>query len=92
MITWDQYTMGYDIPNEWTDTSWGNDELPSYETNGYKIWVNSPDLAERKESQEHLGIKFVDWIFAVTEAEDGGSDLLTTMSLKEVVKFVSKNK
>lgn len=92
MITWDQYTEGYNIPTEWTDTSWGNDELPSYETNGYKIWVNSPDLAERKESQEHLGIKFVDYIFAVTEAECGGEDLLTTMSLQEVIKFVSKNK
>jgi len=32
-ITWDQYTSCYDIPTEWEDTSWGNDELPSFETN-----------------------------------------------------------
>ena len=90
MITWDQYTKGYDIPTEWEDTSWGNDELPSFETNGYKIWVNSPDLAERKESQEHLGLKFQDWIFAVTHCSEMGADedLLTTMNFDEVLEFV----
>jgi hypothetical protein len=90
MITWDQYTMGYKIPAKWEDTSWGNDELPSFETNGYKIWVNSPDLAERKESQEHLGLKFQDWIFAVTHCSEMGADedLLTTMNFDEVLEFV----
>ena len=90
MITWDQYTMGYKIPAKWEDTSWGNDELPSSETNGYKIWVNSPDLAERKESQEHLGLKFQDWIFAVTHCSELGADedLLTTMNFDEVLEFV----
>jgi len=89
-ITWDQYTMGYNIPAKWEDTSWGNDELPSFETNGYKIWVNSPDLAERKESQEHLGLKFQDWIFAVTHCSEMGADedLLTTMNFDEVLEFV----
>ena len=92
MITWDQYTKGYDIPNEWTDTSWGNDELPSYETNGYKIWVNSPDLAERKESQEHLGIKFVDWIFGVTRSSyyEDYNNLLLSSDLEEVKSFISE--
>jgi len=64
--------------------------LPSFETNGYKIWVNSPSLAERKESQEHLGLKFQDWIFAVTHCSEMGADedLLTTMNFDEVLEFV----
>ena len=93
-ITWDQYTSCYDIPAEWEDTSWGNDELPSFETNGYRIWVNSPDLAERKESQEHLGMAaadFKDWIFAVTRSSyyEEYEDLLLSTNIKDVIDFVS---
>jgi hypothetical protein len=87
-ITWEQYTSLYNIPADWEDTSWGNDELPSFENNGYKIWVNSPSLAERKESQEHMGIpanEFVDWIFAISY---DGEDLLLTMDFNEAIDFV----
>ena len=92
MITWDQYTKGYCIPTNWEDTSWGNDELPSFETNGYRIWVNSPDLAERKESQEYYGHSFKDWIFAVTYCSEIGADedLLLSMNIEDVIDFVSK--
>ena len=94
-ITWDQYTKGYCIPADWENTSWGNDELPSFETNGYRIWVNSPYFAERKESQEHLGMTgddFKDWIFAVTYCSEigAGEDLLLSTNIKEVIDFVSK--
>ena len=82
-ITWDQYTSGYDIPAEWEDTSWGNDELPSFETNGYRIWVNSPDLAERKESQEYYGHSFKDCIFAVTYCSEIGAD-------EDLIAFMEK--
>ncbi len=93
MITWEDYKAPYAFPKTWEDTSWGNDELPSFEVNGYRIWVNSPDLAERKESQEHLGITgddFKDWIFAITYCREGhvDEDLLTTMDFDEVVEFV----
>jgi hypothetical protein len=92
MITWDQYTKGYCIPADWENTSWGNDELPSFETNGYRIWVNSPDLAERKESQEYYGHDFKDWIFAVTYCSEIGADedLLLSMNIEDVIDFVSK--
>jgi len=92
MITWDQYTKGYCIPTNWEDTSWGNDELPSFETNGYRIWVNSPDLAERKESQSHYSHDFKDWIFAVTYCSEIGADedLLLSMNIEDVIDFVSK--
>jgi hypothetical protein len=93
MITWEDYKAPYAFPKTWEDTSWGNDELPSFEVNGYRIWVNSPDLAERKESQEHLGITgddFKDWIFAITYCSEMGADedLLTTMDFDEAVVFV----
>ena len=92
MITWDQYTRGYCIPADWENTSWGNDELPSFETNGYRIWVNSPDLAERKESQSHYSHDFKDWIFAVTYCSEIGADedLLLSMNIEDVIDFVSK--
>lgn len=91
-ITWDQYTSCHNIPTEWEDTSWGNDELPSYEFNGYRIWINSPDLAERKESQEHLGIKFQDWIFAVTRSSyyEDYNNLLLSSDIEEVKSFISE--
>jgi hypothetical protein len=91
-ITWDQYTSCYNIPTNWEDTSYSNDELPSFETNGYRIWVNSPDLAERKESQEYYGHSFKDWIFAVTYCSEIGADedLLLSMNIEDVIDFVSK--
>jgi hypothetical protein len=84
MITWKDYKAPYVFPKTWEDTSWGNDELPSFEVNGYKIWVNSPDEAERLESGTE------DWIFAVTYCSEMGADedLLTTMDFDEVVVFV----
>ena len=33
MITWSDYKAPYAFPKTWEDTSWGNDELPSFEVN-----------------------------------------------------------
>jgi hypothetical protein len=95
MITWEDYKAPYVFPKTWEDTSWGNDELPSFEVNGYKIWVNSPDEAERLETGTE------DWIFAITYCSERGAlvlrnslgadeDLLTTMDFDEAVVFVHR--
>jgi len=96
-LTWEDYYRYLDIPDEWENVSYGNDELPSFSHNGYQIWINHPTLEGRQ--QGYLGIgfkdlsKFEDWKFAVTYEFDYGevtNNLLYTMYFDEVVNFVKK--
>ena len=92
-IHWDDYSSHLDIPKHWFNSSYGNDELPSFTCNGFQIWVNSPSLKERKATNLHYqdGKDFEDWLFLVTFEKDYGvasNDLLFTMDFQEVVDFV----
>ena len=48
MAQWTTYIKDLNIPKNWECTSYGNDALPSYQSNGYHIWVDSWDEKERK--------------------------------------------
>ena len=100
-LTWEDYYRYLDIPDEWENVSYGNDELPSFSINGYHIWINRPTLEGRQ--QAYLGYKpdgneyalkdYQDWRFAVMYESDygyGKEDLLVTMYFNEVVDFVNK--
>ena len=92
-IHWDDYSSHLDIPKHWFNSSYGNDELPSFTCNGFQIWVNSPSLKERKATNLHYqdGKDFEDWLFLVTFEKDYGvisNDLLFSMDFQEVVDFV----
>jgi hypothetical protein len=92
-IHWDDYSSYLDIPKHWFNSSYGNDELPSFTCNGFQIWVNSPSLKERKANNLHYqeGKDFKDWLFLVTFEKDYGvasNDLLFTMDFQEVLDFV----
>jgi hypothetical protein len=84
--TWKDHYRDLNIPSQWQNISYGNDELPSFLCNGYQIWINAPTLNERKEWCDDE-----DWLFAVTYANEYGeqpADLLRTMDFDEVVSFV----
>ena len=92
-IHWDDYSSHLDIPKHWFDSSYSNDELPSFICNGFQIWINSPSLKERKATNLHYqdGKDFEDWLFLVTFEKDYGvasNDLLFTMDFQEVLDFV----
>tara|TARA_B100000767_G_scaffold39511_1_gene33178 strand:- start:894 stop:1382 length:489 start_codon:yes stop_codon:yes gene_type:complete len=53
-MNWDTYITDLDIPDNWEDTSYHHDELPSYAINGYRIWVDSHDVEERKINSKRI--------------------------------------
>jgi hypothetical protein len=92
-IHWDDYYSHLDIPKHWINSSYPNDELPSFICNEFQIWINSPSLKERKENYAHLGQseEFKDWIFVVTFEKNYGvevNDLLYTKNFQELLDFV----
>ena len=103
-LHWKDYTVGLDIPEDWEDVTWHNNELPSFIVNGYLIWMNAPRLEERKELLTMNGYSlddYKDWRFAVNLyneedaevifPEDGSDpDVLRTLDFDAVVTFVSK--
>ena len=103
MSNWQTYINDLEIPENWEDVTWHNNELPSYIANGYYIWVNAPKMEERKENYTSNGYSlndYEDWRFAVqvyNEAdgeivypEDGSDpDVLRTLDFDEVIKLVN---
>ena len=76
-LYWTDYYRYLDIPDNWENVSYGNDELPSFSCNGYQIWINRPTLKSRQElytfcSSNDLS-KYEDWRFAVCYTRDYGN-------------------
>jgi len=65
------------IPKDWTDTSWRNDVCPSWQTNGYQIFVDFANPDDREYSGER---------FLVCDIE--GDCLLSTDNWAEVLEYV----
>mgnify|MGYP003670435033 CR=1 FL=1 len=63
---WETYINDLDIPKNWECTSYGNDELPSYQVNGFHIWIDSHDLQERIQNTKNI---FGDDIWILEERE-----------------------
>ena len=58
-MSWINYYEDLNIPTTWENTSWGNDELPSFVSDkdhnkGYLIWIDSHDLEIRKDHAEFI--------------------------------------
>jgi hypothetical protein len=52
---WDYFgecTKDLKIPSNFTNVSWHNDALPSYEYDKYQIFINHKDIDERMEFEE----------------------------------------
>ena len=97
-LYWEEYYKHLPIPKDWENVSYGNDELPSFEFNGYHIWINSPLLKDRKQNYLGIGHKdlsgFEDWIYSVMKADEYGmgekSEELYTSDFNEVLNYVNK--
>ena len=63
---WETYINDLDIPKNWECTSYGNDELPSYQVNGFHIWIDSHDLQERIQNTKNI---FGDDVWILEERE-----------------------
>ena len=90
--SWKHYTDGLEIPSEWEDVTYHNDELPSFQFRNYRIWLNAPTASERIGGSK-------DWRFAVQHTNDDGeiiydesredNDLLRTNDINEVIELVN---
>ena len=50
-MNWDTYITDLDIPDNWECTNFHHDELPSFEINGYKVWIDSHDVEAQARSK-----------------------------------------
>ena len=66
------------IPEGWVDTSWRHDACPSWQTNGYHIFVDFANPDDREYSGER---------FLVCDIEFGDC-LLSTDNWAEVLEYV----
>tara|TARA_R100001377_G_C3188299_1_gene109473 strand:- start:841 stop:1206 length:366 start_codon:yes stop_codon:yes gene_type:complete len=58
-MNWSTYTDDLKIPKNWDCTSYGNDELPSYQVNGFHIWMDSHHVSERLSNAQNIyGLPF----------------------------------
>jgi len=98
MAHWNTYTTDLNIPENWVCTSYGNDALPSYQTQednhkAYHIWMDSHDLEERKRNAKDIyGTEEVKPRFSVSLCYgylDG--DLFQTDDFQKVVDWVENN-
>jgi len=97
-LTWHDYYKDLDIPKDWENISYSNDELPSFLYKDYQIWINSPLLNERKEA--YLGIGFdnldhyKDWRFAVCNYDandcETKDEIYSSLHLNEVINFLKE--
>ena len=53
-MNWNTYTTDLDIPDNWECDNYHHDELPSFAINGYKIWIDSHDVEERKINSKRI--------------------------------------
>ena len=94
--TWNEYYADLDMPNEWVNVSYGNDELPSFISQkdihkAYHIWINSFNEKVRKENHDlDFGNELAPR-FNITLCYGSGYDLLSTNSFDEVIKWIKEN-
>ena len=74
------------IPKEWKDVSYANDTCPSFECNGYQIFIDNEDNDEREIKD---GYRF--HIIDVDEYGYGKKPRLETNEFSEVLEFVNDN-
>lgn len=99
--SWKDYTDDLAIPEDWEDVTYHNDELPCFQFNNYRIWLNAPTLEERRATLTEQGYnpdEEEDWRFQIDQLDKDGCVLdtlddiavLRTLDFDEVVRFVSK--
>lgn len=93
---WNEYYADLDIPNEWVNVSYGNDELPSFISQkdihkAYHIWINSFNAEVRAKNSDSIYGDILAPRFNITIGYGAGYDLLSTDSFDEVIKWIKEN-
>ena len=99
---WKDYTDDLAIPEDWEDVTYHNDELPCFQFNNYRIWLNAPTLEERRATLTEQGYnpdEEEDWRFQIDQLDKDGCVLdtlddiavLRTLDFDEVIKFTAFN-
>ncbi len=97
-MDWATYYDDLNIPSTWENTSWGNDELPSFvsdedQNKGYLIWVDSHNIDIRADHSSFIyGLK--DELaprFHVMLHYFSYEPLLVSDNFDEVVKWINDN-
>lgn len=81
---WIEYVSPLVIPSTWDDATWHNDELPSFEVNGYRVWIDAPD-SESRFAVQRLN---ADGEIIYDESKED-NDVLRTNDFAAVVELVS---
>ena len=99
-MDWKTYITDLDIPNDWTHTSYHNDELPSYQVNGLHIWIDSHDPKVRTANANNIiGLdnafmpRFtVQTANSYNGCEDDHTWIFETDSFEKLLEFVDSKK
>ena len=97
-LGWVDYYKDLDIPRDWENISYSNDELPSFLYKDYQIWINSPLLSERQEGYLGMGFdnltNYKDWRFAVCNYDandcETKDEIYSSLHLSEVINFLKE--
>ena len=78
------------LPTEWHCSSYQNDELPSYQYNGWMIWIDEKKPTERLCEVGRYQVYNWDHYNGMPNTSEFDEPFLWTSKLSEVVKWVSK--
>lgn len=85
---WKDYYKDLDIPESWENTSYGNDELPSFQYNKWLIWIDEPNEEVRKEkwgSEQQRFVIILEEHYGTSEGEE-----FTTNDFNKVINYVGE--
>jgi|TARA_R110000744_G_scaffold378251_1_gene494136 hypothetical protein len=99
-MDWNTYITDLNIPNNWKNTSYHNDELPSYQVNGLHIWIDSHNVSERELNTKNIigsdsGLmpRFtVQTASSYNCYDDDHTWIFETDSFQELLEFVNSKK
>ena len=95
---WPHYYADCEIPNHWVNVSYGNDELPSFQTESdqhkaYQLWVDSHVAKIRKENNKRLYgdlYKCPRFCLSLCYGFDG-ADVFQTDRFEDVLQWIKDN-
>ena len=100
---WKDYYSDCDIPTNWVNVSYANDELPSFETDenqhkAYHLWVDSHDANIRRENTDriygdlYIGYNYECPRFCLSLCYGfNGADVFQTDRFEDVLQWIKDN-
>ena len=89
-MDWSTYTDDLNIPNNWKCVSYHHDELPSYEVNGFQIYMDSHHISERKINSKNIMGLDNELMPRFMVENDNYEQLFTTNDFKELNAWIEE--